>query len=162
MNNITFSKGCTDLIGLFEGTKLSAYPDPVTHGEPYTIGKGSTHYCNDDKVKLGDPDITLEVADSMVLCHLNSIVLPDLQKHIKVDLTQNQIDALGCLIFNIGNNAFDSSHVLIDVNEGILSGDLKTRWLAWDHSGDKIINGLLIRRQKEYNYFETGSINTAC
>lgn len=156
MNNITFSQKAADLIGLFEGTKLSVYPDPASHGEPYTIGKGSTHYCNGTKVQLGDPDITLEQADEMVLCYLNNIILPDLQKHITVDLTQIQLDGLAPLIYNIGDSSFDKSHVLIDINEGIMNGDLKTRWLAFCNAGGKPI--LLPRRIKEYNYFITGLI----
>ena len=40
-----------------------------------------------------------------------------------------------------------------------MDGDLKSRWLAWDRAAGKVNEGLLNRRIKEYNYFETGSIN---
>src|SRR5437868_827293 len=37
-----------------EGLELTAYPDPGTGKEPYTIGYGTTVYPDGTKVKLGD------------------------------------------------------------------------------------------------------------
>lgn len=158
MNTITFSPVATQLIAGFEGFIPHPYVDPASGGEPITIAYGSTHYCDGTKVTLADAPITKEEGLQMLLCHLNAIILPDLQKHVTIDLTQNQVDALGCLIYNIGTHGFDTSHVLSDINQGILSGDLQTRWLAWDKAHGQTVPGLLIRRQKEYHYFETGSL----
>ena len=158
MNDIQFSQGAVDLIDSEEGFVDHPYVDPVTHGEPITIAYGSTHYCDGTKVTMDDDNVTKEQGSEMLLCYLNNIILPDLQKHIKVDLNQNEIDALGSLIYNIGDYGFDNSHVLIDINQGILDGDLETRWKAWNKAAGKINPDLVRRRQHEYNYFETGSI----
>ncbi len=159
MNNITFSQAAVDLIDGFEGFRGSPYPDPVSHGEPITIGFGSTHYCNGVKVTMHDAPIPREQANQMVLCFLNTVVLPNFQKHITIDLTQNEIDALGSLTYNIGNVNFDMSNLLKHINSHILDGTLRPFWLTWDHAGGKVNGGLLARRAKEFNYFENGNLS---
>jgi lysozyme len=156
MNDITFSQAAAQLIAGFEGFRASPYKDSV--GIP-TIGYGSTTYPDGTKVTMDDSDVSKQQGLDMLLYHLNTYELPDLQQHITVDLTQNQIDALGCLIYNIGDHGFDNSHVLSDINSGIMDSDLETRWCAWDKAAKQVIPGLLARRQKEYHYFETGSLS---
>jgi len=158
MNNISFSQGAIDIISQFEGFVPHPYLDPATHAEPITIGFGSTFYENGTKVTMKDPSITRERAGQILLHYLNKVILPDFQSHIKVDLNQNQLDALACLTYNIGTGGFNSSHVLSDINQHIMNGDLQTRWLAWDKANSKVNEGLLSRRKKEYNYFQTGSL----
>lgn len=155
MNNITFSQAAVNLIGQFEGFRSAPYLDSV--GVP-TIGYGTTFYEDGTKVTMHDDHIDQTRASAILLNYLNKRILPDFQANIHVDLTQNEIDALCCLVYNIGDSGFDHSHVLIDINNHIMDGDLKTRWLAWDQAGGKVNQGLLNRRIKEYNYFETGSI----
>ena len=158
MNDITFSQGAIDLISMFEGFVPHPYPDPATHAAPYTIGFGSTFYEDGTKVTMKDPSITRERAGQILLNYLNKIILPDFKTHITVDLNQNQIDALACLTYNIGTGGLNTSHVLSDINQHIMDGDLQSRWLAWDRANHSVNEGLLSRRTKEYNYFETGSL----
>ena len=158
MNNIQFSIQAANLISNFEGFESKPYVDPATHAEPITIAYGSTHYCDGTKVTMKDAPVTKEQGLQMLVCHLNNVILPDFQKHITVSLTQYEIDALASLVYNIGDSGFDNSHVLIDINQNILSGDLKTRWLAWDRANQEVNQGLLNRRIKEYTYFETGKL----
>jgi lysozyme len=150
MNEIKFSVNCVKLLKEFEGIKLKPYYDSV---KIPTIGIGSTHYNDGRAVTINDKEITEEQAENMCLYHLNTNVLPDLKNHIKVDLNQNQIDALGCLIYNIGSHGFDTSTVLKDINQHIGGDNLKTAWCAWCKAGGKTIDGLLKRREKEYQYF---------
>ncbi|CAK6691876.1 hypothetical protein VB734_00240 [Synechococcus sp. BA-124 BA4] len=42
------------LVNEFEGCRLTAYPDPETGGDPWTIGWGTTTYINGTPVKVGD------------------------------------------------------------------------------------------------------------
>ena len=42
------------LVKEFEGCRLSAYPDPETGAEPWTIGWGTTTYYDGTPVKAGD------------------------------------------------------------------------------------------------------------
>jgi GH24 family phage-related lysozyme (muramidase) len=53
------------LVKEFEGCRLTAYPDPETGGEPWTIGWGSTTYKNGAPVKAGDT-ISQELADALL------------------------------------------------------------------------------------------------
>ena len=57
------------LVKEFERCKLSAYPDPVTGAEPWTIGWGSTAYADGTPVKQGDR-ISQEQADALLLGRL--------------------------------------------------------------------------------------------
>lgn len=159
MNNITFSPMATTLIAGFEGFRANPYPDPASHGEPITIGYGSTHYCDGRKVTMKDSPITKEQGMSMVLCFLNNNVLPDFQKHITIDLNQYEIDALGSLVYNIGDINFDKSNLLKEINQHIIDQRLKPFWLTWDHAAGVVNQGLLNRRTKEFNYFETGKLS---
>ncbi len=53
------------LIKEFEGCHLTAYPDPLSGGEPYTIGYGTTRYPGGRRVSRGDK-ITVIEADMFV------------------------------------------------------------------------------------------------
>ena len=158
-NTMSFSQEAVNLIEQFEGFRASPYPDPASGGLPISIGFGSTAYQDGRKITMQDSPITKAQATDLLLNHLNKIILPDLKKHITTDISQINLDALASLIYNIGSSGFDNSHILIDINQGIMDGDLKSRWLAWDRAAGKVNEGLLNRRIKEYNYFETGSIN---
>jgi len=48
------------LIKEFEGCHLSAYPDPLSGGDPWTIGYGSTRYSDGRKVQRGDKITVVE------------------------------------------------------------------------------------------------------
>jgi GH24 family phage-related lysozyme (muramidase) len=53
------------LVQQFEGCQLSAYPDPETGAEPWTIGWGSTSYADGTPVQAGDT-IGQEQADALL------------------------------------------------------------------------------------------------
>ena len=57
------------LIKEFEGCKLTAYPDPETGGEPWTIGWGTTRFYDGAAVKQGDR-ISQALADDLLLARL--------------------------------------------------------------------------------------------
>jgi GH24 family phage-related lysozyme (muramidase) len=48
------------LIKEFEGCHLSAYPDPLSGGDPWTIGYGTTRYSDGRKVQRGDKITVVE------------------------------------------------------------------------------------------------------
>ncbi len=154
-NSLTFSSAAVNLLAQFEGFRPAPYLDSV--GVP-TIGYGTTFYEDGTKVTMNDDHIDQIRAKSILLNYLNVRILPDFHQHITVDLTQNQVDALCCLVYNIGDSGFDHSHVLSDINSHITGGTLQAHWLSWSHAGGVINPGLLKRRQKEYNYFTTGTI----
>jgi len=61
-----------NLIKQFEGVHLSAYPDPLSGGDPWTIGYGTTRYSGGVPVKRGDK-ITMIEADMMLRLEVDRI-----------------------------------------------------------------------------------------
>jgi GH24 family phage-related lysozyme (muramidase) len=97
------------LVKEFEGCKLSAYPDPETGAEPWTIGWGSTAYADGREVRKGDR-ISQELADGLLDgrleqdCRLLAKRIPLWQQ-----LSVNQQAALLSFTYNCGPNWFGSS-----------------------------------------------------
>ena len=60
------------LIKEFEGCHLSAYPDPLTKDEPWTIGYGTTKYAPGNYVKKGDKINVIE-ADMLLRLEVDRI-----------------------------------------------------------------------------------------
>ena len=90
------------LVKEFEGCRLSAYPDPETGAEPWTIGWGTTTYYDGALVKQGDR-ISQELADALLAgrlerdCHLQAQRIPLWQQ-----LGLNQQAALLSFTYNCG------------------------------------------------------------
>lgn len=133
-----------------EGLRLKAYLDSA--GIP-TIGYGNTYYENGSKVKMGD-SITKERADSLfelVLKQFENAV----NKAVKVQLTQNQFDALVSFTYNVGIAALNRSTLLKKINANPCDPTITSSFEAWKNAGGKPI--LLKRRQREAAlYFDKG------
>lgn len=146
----TFSDKLFELLVDFEGLELTPYLD--TANVP-TIGVGTIKYPNGKAVTMQDKPITKEQAKEYCLDHATKITLPALNKGLKVDLKQNQIDAIGSLVYNIGNGAFLESTVLKRINAKDSLENIKEAWLRWNKSGGKLTPGLVKRREKEFTYY---------
>lgn len=71
-------------------------------------------------------------------------------------ISQNQFDALVILTFNIGLGNFGSSSVLKLVNNPSTQTsypNLEAAWKAWDKSQGKLMQGLVNRRNAEWNIY---------
>jgi GH24 family phage-related lysozyme (muramidase) len=66
--------------------------------------------------------------------------------------TQQQFDAMVSLAYNIGINAFRKSTLLQRFNEGDHDAVI-TEWKRWNKAGDKVLEGLTRRRQKEIDHY---------
>ena len=90
------------LVKEFEGCKLTAYPDPETGNEPWTIGWGSTSLADDRRVRRGD-SITQAQADELLARRLERD-LQVLSSRITGwgGLTRNQQAALLSFTYNCG------------------------------------------------------------
>lgn len=108
MNSYTISEEGEKLIKSFEGCRLKAYRCPAGK---LTIGYGHTNNVYADDV------ITQDEADKLfkqdVIIHENNV-----NKLVKVPLTQNQFNALVSLEYNIGYGNFASSTILKLLNAG--------------------------------------------
>lgn len=142
-----------DIVCQFEGCELTAYPDPATKQDPWTIGYGHTG----SEVVPG-LTITKEKAIELLtqdLEHCASVIQRTLPK---TKLSDNQFSAICSLIFNIGSGNFRASSVFKalamskykEAAEAILLWDK-----ARDSKGVKIVlPGLTRRRKAEKALFE--------
>lgn len=144
------SKSGLLLLEVFEGFKSVPYLD--TNKIP-TIGIGSTYYCDGTKVHINDASITHDKALDTVACHINKDVIPFIEQFIKVAINQNQIDALVCLIYNIGAYAFRDSSVRVAINKGGTKEEITTAWMMWINVNHVPSAGLRTRRQKELDLY---------
>lgn len=134
----------------FEGCRLEAYPDPGSRdGNPWTIGWGST-----------GPDIkrgtvwTQEQADARFEQDINTKYAPAVDKLLgDVPTTQNQFDAMVCLTYNIGINAFSRSTVLRLHKAGDFQGAARA-FLMWNKNDGKVMRGLTRRRLAESDLYD--------
>jgi lysozyme len=134
-------------IAKHEGCVLTAYPDPGTGGEPWTIGVGHT-----GDVKKGDR-ITHEQAMAFLAADLRTAEVA-VETLVKVPLNQNQFDALVSFVFNVGPGAFRGSTLLRKLNLGDYGG-AAYQLLVWCRAGGKVMAGLLRRRNDERDLFLT-------
>ena len=82
------------------------------------------------------------------------------KNNISVPLSQNQYDALVSLAYNIGAKNFATSTVVRYIyNPKFHSSEypnLESAWKAWNRSLGEISNGLINRRQSEWNMYNLG------
>jgi len=154
--NFTFSENLPKFLASpsIEGVVLHPYKDSV--GIP-TIGIGTTVYPNGTKVTMTDANITVQQAYDFCLDHLNHNVLPTLNRVVTVDQNQNQVDAIGSLVYNIGVGGFVDSTVLRKINESAPIEEIETSWKMWNKAGGHVVQGLVNRRNKELELYNTSN-----
>ncbi len=137
-----------EFIMRWEGCKLTAYPDPATGDEPWTIGVGHT-----GGVKEGDT-ITREQALELLRKDAETAE-KCVNNGVKGAITQGQFDALVSLVFNIGCGNFTRSTLLARLNEGVDDDIVAKQFLVWNRANHKVMAGLTNRRQAEKDVFLT-------
>lgn len=73
---------------------------------------------------------------------------------IKVPLTQEKFDALVSFAFNLGCSALTSSTLLKKINMSSPIDEIGIEFNKWCKAGRKVIDGLKVRRQKEFELFK--------
>ena len=128
-----------------EGLRLSAYPDPGSGGEPWTIGYGHT-----GGVRPGD-EISEEQAEELLKADLDTFeeCVDDACQH---PLTQGQFDGCVSLAFNIGCKAFSNSTLVQLLNSGE-SDAAAQQFKRWNKAAGKVLPGLVRRREAERQRF---------
>ena len=133
------------LIKEFEGFEPNPYADV---GGLSTIGYGHL-------IRNGEENI-VEVTEKGALFLLKEDLIPIrscICFEIEVQLNQNQFDALSCLIYNIGTNAFSNSTLLSKINQHSGADAIAKEWLRWCYVNKKFIPGLKRRRKAELNLY---------
>lgn len=148
-----------DLIKAFEGSRLEAYPDPKTGGEPITIGWGSTRDRRGRPFKLGDR-ITQQEADELLMDQIIRSYLPP-QIHIPgwEQMNDNQRGAILSFAYNLGahfysTNGFETISRVLRNREW---HNLEAALILYRNPGSRVEEGLLRRRLSEANVFLAGT-----
>ena len=136
-----------DFIAEHEGCELTAYPDPGSGGEPWTIGVGHT-----GGVSPGDTCTTAQALHWLAedVAEAEAAIA----RLVKVELTQDQFDALTSFIFNLGAGNFAGSTLLKMVNAGNFDG-ATGQFVRWDRAAGRVMAGLTKRRLAEAALFQS-------
>lgn len=136
------SQAGLEFIKKAEGVRLEAYDDGIGVA---TIGVGHVK-----GVKFGDR-ATPEQVDQWLSEDLEEAENA-LNASVKVELTQNQFDALVSWVFNVGAGAMRSSTLLKVLNQGLYE-EAANQLLRWDKAGGRQMRGLTRRREAERALF---------
>jgi lysozyme len=127
--------------------------------KPYmdTNGKLSIGYGTQLPDTKEEDTITPHQADGILHDHINTQVLPWIHKNVKVDLNQNQLDAVASLIYNVGAQRFADSRAFKALN----SGDMDTfkreafsKERGFVKANGRTLAGLVGRRNNEMRLFD--------
>jgi lysozyme len=129
-----------------EACALKAYLDS---GGIYTIGWGSTTMFG-NPVRKG-MTCTQQEADEQAFKDVAEVEKV-ITKVVKVELTQNQFDALVNLGYNIGTNALANSTLVKKLNLGDYAGAAQ-QFMRWVYDNGKEVEGLKNRRRREKELF---------
>jgi lysozyme len=134
-----------------ESEKLELVAYLPTKDDVWTIGYGHTKTAKKGMV------ITEAKAEELLeqdLAWVNEAI----NKYITVPVNQDQVDALGSLIFNIGSTNFSKSTVLRKLNQKDYIGAADA-FLMWNKQKSKttgkmvVLDGLTKRRKEERELF---------
>lgn len=166
------------LIKLFEGCRLTAYPDPASplavelrkapnarkpdwqnlSGNPWTVGWGSTgidpfNLDENGKPKPIGPGTkwTQDQADKRKADELDT-VCESVSKLLKVAVSDNQFAALVSFAYNVGTNNLKNSTLLRLLNQG-KTAEAADEFLKWTKAQGKVLPGLVKRREAERRLF---------
>ena len=129
------------VVGGFEGLRQTAYPDPASHGDPWTVCYGHTgHVAPGERESLGE---------------CKRLLLADLDKEasgieacIRAPMSDARYVAVLSLAHNIGTRGVCRSTVARDLNAG-RDADACNAFLKFDRAGGVVFPGLTRRRQEE-------------
>lgn len=133
----------------FESCKLTAYPDPGTGGDPWTIGWGSTG----PGIKKG-VTWTQEQADARFMEDVDKFSDGVVALLNGAPTTQGQFDALVSFAYNIGLGALKESTLLRLHKEGKYL-EAAGQFGRWVKAGGQTLKGLVRRREAEKTLYQS-------
>ena len=145
------------LIKQFEGCHLTAYPDPLSGGRPYTIGWGSTRKKDGSPFELGER-ITQQEADELLIFQVEQEFLPALEKiPVWPELNQNQQGAILSFAYNLGAGFYEAPgfETISRVLREKRWDEMESALLLYVNPGTNVEAGLTRRRLAEATLFNT-------
>ena len=153
-----------ELLKLWEGLELSAYPDPATNGPPITIGYGCTQYENGAPIKMGDT-ITEAQAESMLRNLIERDYLPSLREIPYWDeMSARQKGALLCYSWNMGPGFVGDIANFRTINTVLANRDwsaVRNALMLYTKANGQVMLGLKRRRHSEACLWEGQSAHDA-
>lgn len=136
------------LIMQWEGCRLAAYRDSAGI---FTVGFGATWYPDGRKVQAGD---TLTQQEAVDLLHFHANRFAQIVDTLTTDaISQDQLDALTCLTFNIGEIAYKGSTLRQRINANPKDVTIRDQFMRWSRSKGRRLPGLWMRRHDEADLF---------
>jgi len=155
-----------ELLKRIEVLRLQPYDDQTSRVTDHwvrgaTIGYG--RLIAQSEWKYFKNGITEEQADEMLQASVAQAE-STVKRGLTTTVTANQFDALTLLAFNIGAGSsnrpgFSNSSVLRPINDPQAKTpypDLESAWKAWNRSHGNVSNGLIRRRNAEWDIFNSG------
>ncbi len=127
----------------FEGLRLKAYKCPAA---VWTIGYGHTSAAGNPIVT---PELVITNDEAEQILERDMVQYEDgVKRFVKVELTQNQFDALVDFAYNAGVGRLSTSTLLKKVNAGKFD-EVPAEFMKWTKGGGKELPGLVRRRRAE-------------
>lgn len=143
------STAAKTLIANEEGFRSCPYSDPTGVA---TIGYGATFYPDGKSVTLSDSCLDKAEAKKLLNWHIAS-ASKEVDRLVRVPISNNQKTALTSFAFNFGSGALGSSALLSKLNAGDKQG-AAGEFDRWVHGNGQVLPGLRDRRVKEKALFQ--------
>lgn len=137
-----------DLVKHFEGLFLTAYKCPA---DVWTIGYGHTGLTHKDGTVYPGRKVTTKEAEALLQHDLTEFA-KGVSEVVKVELNQDQFDAVVSFAFNVGLGNLKSSTLLRKLNAGDYAG-AAGQFPQWNKAAGRVLSGLTRRRASERNLF---------
>jgi GH24 family phage-related lysozyme (muramidase) len=146
------------LIKEFEGCHLSAYPDPLSGGDPWTIGYGTTRFPDGSAVQRGDK---INVIEADMLLRLEVDRIADRLRMIPhwASMSDSQRCALISFAYNLGAGFYGSTG-FDTISAALRDKDwaaVPAAMLLYRNPGSAVEAGLLRRRKAEGALWQKGA-----
>lgn len=142
------------LLRELEGVEREPYQDSVglwTCGVGHCLTKDELSsgkiLCGDTTIRWKDGPLSDEEIDALLADDVGWAEAA-VEVAVRVELTQNQFDALTIWVYNVGANAMRNSTLIKKLNAGLFD-EVPAELQRWCHAGGKIVPGLVKRRQRE-------------
>lgn len=142
------------IIAQYEGLRLKAYPDPATHGAPWTIGYGSTSHADGSRI-VPNETWTQEQCAADLDRRLDGLLM-DVGSLVQVPLPDEAMAALLSLAYNCGTNverrSLKNGGLLAVLNAGNYQ-QAADDFMHYDHAAGAVYLPLERRRSQERDLF---------